>query len=169
MRSRAIRGEKCCSPAAFAGEGDTRQAVDEDDDVRRNRNTYFVPIERIQKHSELFAKLQSQRYSFMAVFGTEAVKPFELLRQAQVRITVSAGTLIRMVGNRAAEERNRDLWDRCEGDIWEGLHEANDKPDKVKELITGSVDLIEGYCRPVLLQSGRYLLQPATWFKGKKN
>src|SRR6202012_4354907 len=69
------------SPAAFGGEGETRQAEGEDENVRRSRNTYFVPIERMQKHSELFAKLQSQRYSFMALFGSDAVAPFDALRQ----------------------------------------------------------------------------------------
>jgi hypothetical protein len=153
------------SPAAFGGEGETRQAEGEDENVRRSRNTYFVPIERMQKHSELFAKLQSQRYSFMALFGADAVAPFNELRQVQVRISVSAQTLIGMVGNRAARERNQALWDRCESDIWEGMYEANEQEDPLKTSIANLINRIETLCRPVLLNSEWSAFRPSTWFK----
>jgi hypothetical protein len=98
------------SPAAFGGEGETRKADGEEETVRHKRNTYFVPIERMQKHSELFAKLQSQRYSFMTLFGADAMTPFNELRQIQIRVSVSTQTLIGMVGNRYAQQQNQTAY-----------------------------------------------------------
>lgn len=153
------------SPAAFGGEGETRQADGEEENVRRRRNTYFVPIERMQKHGELFAKLQSQRYSFMALFGADAVKPFDELRQVQVRISVSAQTLIGMVGNRYAQQQNQPLIERCESDIWEGMYEAREQEDPLKASMIHIINLIEGLCRPVLLHSSWSLFRPSSWAK----
>lgn len=116
----------------------------------------------MQKHSELFAKLQSQRYSFMALFGADAVTPFGELRQVQVRISVSAQTLIGMVSNRAARERNQALWDRCESDIWDGMYEANGQEDPLKASITDTINRIEGLCGPVLLNWEWSLFCPST-------
>jgi hypothetical protein len=140
------------SPGAFGGEGETRQHQDgEEAEVRRLRNAYFVPIERMQKHSELFAKLQSQRYSFMTLFGLQTVEPFNELRMVQARISVSAQNLIRMAGNRGARRSNAPLWDRCESDIWDGMYEARDEQDPIKQSIENAVSRVEGICRPVLL------------------
>ena len=152
------------SPAAFGGEGETRKAEGEDENVRRTRNIYFVPIERMQKHSELFAQLQSQRYSFMALFGAEAVEPFDLLRRVQVRISVSAQTLIGMAGNENARERNQALWERCESDVWDGMYEARGQEDPIKTSMANLINLIEVLCRPVLLQSSQSL---SIWPWGK--
>jgi hypothetical protein len=146
------------SPAAFGGEGETRQAEGEHDDVRRMRNVYFVPIERMQKHGELFARIQGQRYSFMAVFGADAVRPFELLREVQVRISISAQTLIRMVGNDPARVNNQALFDRCEADIWEGMYEATNQVDPLKASLVDMITRLETLCRPVLLHSGPWTL-----------
>ncbi|MDE2112143.1 MAG: hypothetical protein KGJ79_13450 [Alphaproteobacteria bacterium] len=153
------------SPAAFGGEGETRHAEGEDEQVRRSRNTYFVPIERMQKHAELFARLQSQRYTFMALFGAEAIAPFNSLREAQVRISVSAQTLIGMVGRRSARERNEALWDRCEADIWEGMNEANGQVDHINSTLANAIELVERICRPVLLQADRKATHK--WFRTK--
>lgn len=144
------------SPAAFSGEGETRQAEDENDSIRNRRNTYFVPIERMQKHGELFAKLQSQRYSFMAIFGAAATAPFDELRQTQVRISVSAQTLIGMVGNSFAQQQNQVLIERCESDIWDGMYEARGIEDPIKMSLTGIMTKIEEICAPVLLRSNAW-------------
>jgi hypothetical protein len=157
------------SPGAFGGEGDTRPAEGEQDDVRKRRNTYFVPIERMQKHSELFAKLQSQRYAFMAVFGTNAVAPFEELRKVQVRISVSAQTIIRMIGNRHAEKRNQALMERCEAEIWDGTYEALGQEDPIKTSIARVISDIEGSCGPVLLHSSHTIFRLPIWFAKWKN
>jgi len=144
------------SPGSFGGEGETRPAEGEQEELKRMRNIYFVPIERMQKHGELFAKIQGQRYSFMAIFGADAVKPFQLLREVQVRVTVSAQTLIRMVGKDLARANNQALWDRCEADIWEGSYEATNQVDPLKVSLNDMIAKLETLCRPVLLHSGSW-------------
>ena len=153
------------SPAAIGGEGETRQAEGEDENVRRQRNTYFVPIERMQKHSELFAKLQSQRYTFMALFGAAAIAPFDELRQAQVRISVSAQTLIRMVGNNYAQQQNAQLIERCESDIWDGTYEARNVEDPIKASLLHMIATVEALCRPALLESAGWNWRLQFWKK----
>ena len=48
----------------FPGEGETRSPEeDEPEKIKARRNRYSVPIERLHQDKELFARLQSQRYT----------------------------------------------------------------------------------------------------------
>jgi len=71
----AIRGMR--NPFGRTGEGCSRQKADnETEDETRLLNQAHVVFERYQKYEEVFNKLQSTRYRFMARFGNENEKPF---------------------------------------------------------------------------------------------
>lgn len=65
------------SPFGYEGEGTTRKpATDEPPEQKAINDRAYVAIERYMKRQELFSKLQSMRYRYMAQFGRDAAKPF---------------------------------------------------------------------------------------------
>lgn len=82
------------SPASFAGEGTSRKpAPGETATQQERRNTYFIPIERLNRDRALFAKLQSLRYAFAAHFGESAIEPFRAISDVHNHIQSSASVL----------------------------------------------------------------------------
>lgn len=79
----------------LGGESESRTSSDDEDEkIKQQRNTYFIPIERLTQQKELFSKLRAQQYAFKAYFGEDTVKPFNILNQAHNTIIGAASTLI---------------------------------------------------------------------------
>jgi hypothetical protein len=84
----------------LGGEGDSRkERPGEGEAQQKMRNTYFIPIERLTREKELFARLQSLRYAFAAHFGDHAMSPFDEIRQVRAEIISSASILIEITAN----------------------------------------------------------------------
>ena len=65
------------NPFGYAGEGSTRNAgVNETPEQKDINDRAFVVIERYNKNRELFNKIHSMRYRYMAQFGEESANPF---------------------------------------------------------------------------------------------
>lgn len=65
------------APFSFGGEGATRPPGENETSERKKAlDSAYVTIERLKRHTELFSKLYSARYRFMASFGEPAGKPF---------------------------------------------------------------------------------------------
>ncbi len=65
------------NPFGHVGEGSTRQAADgEPSEMKQILDNAYVVFERYEKHKEVFNRLQSLRYRFMAQFGADAARPF---------------------------------------------------------------------------------------------
>lgn len=78
-------------------EGQSRVADDtEPEQIRIMKNTYFIPIERLNREKDLFSKLHAQRYSFMAIFGETKTKPFETVFRIHNQISATAHRLIQI-------------------------------------------------------------------------
>lgn len=83
------------TPVRMSGEGETRQPAENESDALRNRrNSYFVPIERLTRQAQPFAKLQTLMYAAGSHFGPEAIKPIEEIGQVHAEIMSTAGILI---------------------------------------------------------------------------
>ncbi|MFA6205338.1 MAG: hypothetical protein WC689_03945 [Methylocystis sp.] len=135
------------SPAAFAGEAAERtRGENELEDEARQRDTYFVPIARLTKHSEFISALMSKRYRSRAVLGYTMDEAFRLIHEVISRIQVSATTLTNMINRGRVTRGNQALWDRCEADIWYGLADE----DPLEPIVKRAISIAEEVCRPVL-------------------
>ena len=136
------------SRGMFGSEGESRVAISgESDAVRRARNLYFVPIERLAREKELFAKLSVRRYAFRAYFGEAAVKPFETLADAHHQIMSSASVLIQSV----LPGSNNDITLIGVDEVLDTLGWGRrGRPDSLDQSIDEAIRQIESVCKPVL-------------------
>ena len=82
------------NPFGRIGEGSSRQkAENETESETELLNRAYVVYERYQKHEEMFNKLQSTRYRFMARFGRENEIPFVELNKILNEIFIAAQML----------------------------------------------------------------------------
>lgn len=138
-------------PFAFGNEGRSRPRDDnENDDDAHHLDSFYVPIERIEKHNEFFAKLEASKYRFMTLFGSEAVLPFHEIRGVRNEIVSAAVSLIRrhkaLRGRDQFPERDQNRIRELEEIIWS----VGQDDDPLKNRIENAVSSIEQTCRPIL-------------------
>jgi hypothetical protein len=132
------------SPAAYGNEGATRPRGDnEQAELARSKDNYFVPLERLHKHDDFLSDFFSKRYRARAMFRADIDRGFQLAHEVVSSIQVAAGMLIRGVG----EMRNPALWEKMEADIWDGF--GGDQ-DRLSPKLSEAVRLVEGALGPVL-------------------
>lgn len=137
------------SPLSFAAEGvDRTRAAHEEDDVAKAKDTYFVPLKRIQDTSDDFAEFEKARLLCQVYFGDESVAPFDEILQARKKVAIAARMLVDFVGEHGVD---RGLYSKLQGDIWEGYSSNGDAAnDAITKSVAGAVAAIEGLCRPHL-------------------
>ena len=82
------------NPFSFSGEGSTREAApNESPEEKRINDQAYVVFERYNKRQELFNKIYSIRYRYMARFGKDSAKPFDDLNKIVHEIFASARRL----------------------------------------------------------------------------
>ena len=142
------------NPFSFSGEGKTRKVSD--DETPEQKEAYdkaYVLIERYNTHIELFNKLHSMRYRFMAQFGIESGKPFEDFRKIWNQVLVSAQALARswaQLRSYRTEEQDKQHFDfikEQEAIFLEGLADKDPISPKVDECIKE----VEKICRPIIV------------------
>jgi hypothetical protein len=137
------------SRGIFGGEGDSRTPIDgESKTQQEKRNTYFIPIERLTRHKEVFARLQTLRYTFAAQFGEAARQPFDALWSVHGTISSAASVLIQKTLDDDDNDRAfRQDTDALLNKIGWG---TGARPDDMDHKIEKAVQDIEKVCRPVL-------------------
>jgi len=131
------------NPGAWGGEGKSRKRdSSEPETLADQRDTYFVPLERVQKASDDFAQFQKVSLLCEVYFGPDAGKPFAEVMSVRWKVTGAARMLINTVGGRIAPEL-RETW---EASIWAGAA----SPDPLAEAVDSAVREIEALCRPYL-------------------
>jgi len=66
------------NPFGEAGEGSTRKsAASETPEEKQINDNAYVAFERYNKRQDLFNKIHSMRYRYMAQFGKDSAKPFD--------------------------------------------------------------------------------------------
>jgi hypothetical protein len=82
------------NPFSYAGEGGTRNAgPNESPEEKRINDNVYIVFERYNKRQDLFNKLYSMRYRYMARFGKDSAKPFDELNNIMNDIFRSAHML----------------------------------------------------------------------------
>lgn len=135
-------------PAGSGGEGSSREkGPNETEDEARTKNSYYIPVERLNRDSEFWGRFEAARYPFMVVFGEDKAAPFDTIRQTRGRVILSAGWLIRTY-DRIDDEHNdwsskRERW---ESHIWGELSDE----DEIAQQIDSAVSQIEAVCKPAI-------------------
>jgi hypothetical protein len=136
------------SPGSFKSEAENRVRKENETEEESNRkDTYFIPIARIQKNREFLSNLMGRRYRSRAVLGFAVDEAFQQIHEALVKIQVSAGTLSRMAERgRIAFTQNQKLVEECESAIWQSMPGG----DPIQPLVQRAIELVEAACRPIL-------------------
>lgn len=145
-------------PGSYAGEGSTRGIKEnETEEETRKLNTAFVPIERLNKISNIFNKLSVLKFQFIAVFHDKAANPFNELLKIKREIEFAATMLSSRYWDKhhlarieRMPERNREFeyeqMEKNEKIIWASAIERDEINDRLEKVIKD----IEELCRPVL-------------------
>jgi hypothetical protein len=142
------------SRGIFANEGNSRhQENDESKRQQEKRNLYFIPIERLTREKELFARIQSLRYSLVAYFGERAVGPFGVISGIYFDVISAASILIQMTHESDEDDRAfKEQFGPMLNIIGWG---KEPRPDAIDLKIEGAVKEIESICRPVLARDDK--------------
>jgi len=134
--------------ASFGAEGETRPAGgDESENIKRTRNNYYVPQERIHAQDQFLSAMFARRTTAHAHFGDDADKAFDLFNQAIHRVRIASSMLVDWTND--YDQGDKDLMKRLRDDIWEPMAEHN-KTNEIGRMIDEGVELIEKLCKPVL-------------------
>jgi len=142
------------NPFSHAKEGSSRKA--DENETPEQKEAYdraYVLFERFNTHLELFNRMHSIRYRFMAQFGTDAGKPFEDFKRTLNIMQASAQALARAWAEsyrhfrtEKQEAAHYDFIKEQENIFWEGLPEE----DTIKPKVDKCIDDIENICRPII-------------------
>ena len=112
--------------------------------------SHLIPIQRLDREKELFAKIQTQRYSFAAVFGPESTQPFDSLLEVHRRMVAAALTLSQMQSATGTMEYPNDSTTELNNTLGWGPRK---RPDVIDKKIDEAIEAMEAICRPVLSES----------------
>jgi hypothetical protein len=134
------------SPISFGNESEERpRGGDESESLMRLRNSYYVPISRLNKEAEVFAKLSGIRSRFKAYFGEPADEPFKEIHRIWAEIVTAAEILIDEVRDGKPDD-DPQFTKLMKDTIWHRHHEE----DALNKSIDTAVKQIEDICRPIL-------------------
>jgi hypothetical protein len=137
------------APVGFSGEGETREAAEnESDKLRERRNSYFVPVERLSHDKGIFSKLRTLRYPVAAHFRLEAAKSLAAIIEVYIGIGNAADILIGMACD------DDDRFDRQSFAPFLEVLGRSARPDANDKKIADAVAEIEAICKPVLSERG---------------
>lgn len=157
-------------PAGYGNEGVSRPPQDgETEDQRAMRNTYYVPIERLNRHSELFGQVEKDETLVGIYFGSDAKMPYRSLRDIHFSIAHASGWLMRMTHRREAldprikaERDERRV--KFEAIIWDDF---GDGPDATRAILNRLDTEITAILTPPL--DAHHWIRWSTWEKlGKR-
>ena len=141
------------SPMGWGDEGNTRTpAANETETDKSLLNSYFRTVERLNKKNEFFAHLAARRYSFIALFGADAAKPFDEIFSIRQSVVLA----VHMLSQTHMQTRGR-LRERAPAESeWEstiGWGVTDD--DKIAHRIDKAVEAMETACRPAIQEFER--------------
>jgi hypothetical protein len=145
------------NPFSFAGEGESRKTDPaEQPEVREALNRAYVLFERYEQHIELFSKIASLRYRFMAQIGVGTSRPFDDLNSVIRDMLLAARRLGRYwtrenhFNNDEDRDRQSERIHQAEAIFWED----NQDPDPIQLRVDAAVSEIEETCRAILESRG---------------
>ncbi|MDD5023423.1 MAG: hypothetical protein PHU63_04605 [Candidatus ainarchaeum sp.] len=144
------------NPMGFTNETDSikqeERESNEEFEARKRASFIFV---RYNQNKELFNKIHSFRYRFMAQIGKEEVKPFYDLDKLIKEIVTSARMLVFLWSekyhkNEEEQEKKREQINKHEKIIWDTFSDDDPINAKVDKLILD----IEKICKDVIMARG---------------
>lgn len=136
------------SGVSFDGEGESRTSEGyESEGIKRLRNNYFVPLERLRSENEFLSAMFARRTTSQAHFGPDAENAFKLLHEALHLVRTASSLLIEWTTDR--ESVDPELMKKLRNDIWQPMAKHAGK-DEIGDKIEEGVAIVEGLCRPVL-------------------
>lgn len=147
-------------PGSYVGEGDSRkQLLNETPEEKKILDRAYVTIERLEKHKEVFNKLRTLKFRFLAIFHDEekAKEPFERLDYIKNELTFASNQLGSRYWNKGhiarmmrAPEPNREFefhqTEEFEKIIWEQSY-GN---DPITAELMAMTCRIEDICKKIL-------------------
>lgn len=128
----------------LSGEGETRQKNEnEGDELQKKRNSYFVPLERLSRSANIFATLETLRYTVSAHFGQQAIDQISAFSEVHRTITSTAAVLIDQasvdddpIASKSLMPLRTILW--------------GNRPDAIDKKIDEAIVAMEALLKPVL-------------------
>ncbi len=159
------------NPFGFSGEGSTRNSdPKESPEEKQINDRAYVVFERYSKRQDLFNKLYSMRYRYMARFGKDSAKPFDDLHKIVNEIFLSARMLAycwRDQGHRTwrnEEECEQHLKEmrKYEAIFWE----MSPDKDTIKPRLDAVIADIEAHSLKIIGRKNAFQ-RIGSWFKDK--
>jgi len=130
----SIRG-----PFSYGDEGATRKRREHESEPEATaRDSFYVPIARMQKQTEFLSDLISKKYRAQAVFKRDIQRAFVLANEVLNTIQIASGMLVEQVGQPRADP---EFWRKLEGQIWNTS--TPDKPDELSQKIDQAIEIVE--------------------------
>jgi len=137
------------SPLGHSEEGQTCLVMpDATDKEKAMLNTAYIPIERCNTHKELFARLRSLRYRFMALNGKDTGEPFEELNSIKHGLAKQFYSMrIPLINlHRKMKSTDPKKYDQLLDDLWNNWNDEKNKKEYSKE----GEDLVLKQCEAVV-------------------
>jgi hypothetical protein len=159
------------NPFSFSGEGNTRNSgPNESPEEKEINDRAYIVFERYNKRQDLFNKIYSMRYRYMARFGKDSAKPFDDLHKIVSEIFSSARRLARYW-----KDQGRRTWQNDE-QFQQHLtemrkHEAifwemSPDEDPIKPKLDATIADIEAHALKIIGRQNAFQ-QIRQWFKAK--
>ena len=144
-------------PLAAADEGKSRSAPGEEtEEEKRVRDQAYVMFERYNQHHDIFNKIHSLRYRFMAQFGREAATPFDDLKNHVNKILSSARRLSVLWAKDPEmfvnEEQKKSHYQKIEA--LEKLFWWQGDDDPITKELDKIINAIESTCQNIITAKG---------------
>jgi len=143
------------NPFGFSNEFESvkREANESDTDFEARKRASVV-FYRYNKHNELFSRIHSIRYRFMAAFGKDKTKPFDDLHKVVREIVIAA----RMLEVLWAQNYfpNDQSWQRHREQIkpHEEVFRYQGDSDAITARVKNIVEQMDSTCREIILGKG---------------
>lgn len=126
--------ESIRSPLGFGGEGQSRKpSENESPEKKQVLDQAYVLIERYNKHSELFSRINSLRYKFMALMGQDSAQPFNELNKILYELVLSSRQM---------------AWDSSIK--IDQVYYGGGEDDPIVPRVNKIIEKIEGICRNII-------------------
>jgi hypothetical protein len=142
---------------------------DETPEQKQARDRAYVVFKKIMEYGNIFDKLHTMRFRYMARFGKDKAGPFDEIKNIVDDIWVSAQRLTELweeqatmqkIGQKLSTENQKEIAD-YEKVIWSSWRK---EPDLIKSRIKEAVRDIEAICRPII-KGGWLVFFNAWWNK----
>ena len=143
-------------PMSHGNEGATRgRAEGEPDNLAKLKDSYWVPIERINKEIGVFSEARKNELIARYFFGPEAENCFRAIKESVDNVVIASRMLITTVrreGEGPPRQELIDLQYRWERDIW-GTYDAD---DRIHTAINDARAKLEVILTPELKRSAKW-------------